>query len=470
MANVSIKLVLDNEIRRFSLPTQASYEELVGTVQTIVPSVYHTPALSFVDDESDVCSITNSLELQEAFRISTQVSVPTHFSWSHQVQSGRILRLQLSKPKISRPTQAIKRRSRSNGKPWKKFCATDFASSRSSCLLAMARRQAGQGHHLEALQFLEKAIHSGFKNTEELLADPAFEELRESEAFRALVYETKISKGPRDLFPVLPPYLLHVALMAEVRSMVPLIPPFTPLPVSSQRRRNFCRATSPASQTAKPVPPSSPQVDLMREIRTGISLKPVSRPPSSGRFALMRQIEQGPKLRPSLPPASHPTRPGRVALMCDVRNSSRSSIPAVALQVALMREVRSGISLKPVSRPPPSSRVALMKEIREGLPLKPSSPPSLKDTSLPTPPPLRVSLMKKINAGFALKPSPRPSPAYPRLAFLNEIQEGIPLKHVEVRPKPGRLAMVKTPYQPTTHLPFTSPMMREIRARVPLLN
>jgi hypothetical protein len=75
MSNVSIKLVLDNEIRRFAL-TQASYEELVDTVQTIVPSVNATPSLSFVDDESDLCSITNSVELHEAIRLSSQVHCP----------------------------------------------------------------------------------------------------------------------------------------------------------------------------------------------------------------------------------------------------------------------------------------------------------------------------------------------------------------------------------------------------------
>jgi hypothetical protein len=73
--NISIKLVLDNEIRRFALPTQASYEELVDTVQTIVPRnfVNIAPALSFVDEESDLCSITNSVELHEAIRLSSQV-------------------------------------------------------------------------------------------------------------------------------------------------------------------------------------------------------------------------------------------------------------------------------------------------------------------------------------------------------------------------------------------------------------
>lgn len=70
---VSVKLIVsDNDIRRFAVPKDTHFEGLVSTVSTILPHT-KTCSLNYVDDEADVCSITNTVELQEAFNVSAQV-------------------------------------------------------------------------------------------------------------------------------------------------------------------------------------------------------------------------------------------------------------------------------------------------------------------------------------------------------------------------------------------------------------
>eukprot|EP01127_Copromyxa_protea_P000533 TRINITY_DN1044_c0_g1_i2.p1 TRINITY_DN1044_c0_g1~~TRINITY_DN1044_c0_g1_i2.p1 ORF type:complete len:212 (-),score=42.37 TRINITY_DN1044_c0_g1_i2:49-684(-) len=82
-----IKLILDNgEIRRISVPSRITFTSLVSTISSIVP-LGASPVLSYVDDESDVCSVTSNAELYEAFRV---------------FKSGSVLRLKLSTQPISR--------------------------------------------------------------------------------------------------------------------------------------------------------------------------------------------------------------------------------------------------------------------------------------------------------------------------------------------------------------------------------
>lgn len=71
MSTVSIKLVVADEIRRISIPSSTPFEGLLETVSTILPNC--SPSLQFVDDEADVCSITNTPELKEALALSSQV-------------------------------------------------------------------------------------------------------------------------------------------------------------------------------------------------------------------------------------------------------------------------------------------------------------------------------------------------------------------------------------------------------------
>jgi hypothetical protein len=98
-----------------------------------------------------------------------------------------------------------------------------------------------------------------------------------------------------------------------------------------------------------------------------------------------------------------------------------------------------------------------MKDIRNGLTLKSCGVPPANPSQLLSCPPEAPS-----DHRGAL---PRPP-----LALLSEICGAKkPLKHLNVLPKPGRLALTKKAYQPSTYIPFASHherLMREIKFRV----
>lgn len=83
---VSVKLIVsDNDIRRIAIPKDTHFEGLVNAVSTILPNT-NTCTLNYLDDEADVCTITNTVELQEAFSVSSQV-------WSNPPPTNNLLRV-----------------------------------------------------------------------------------------------------------------------------------------------------------------------------------------------------------------------------------------------------------------------------------------------------------------------------------------------------------------------------------------
>jgi hypothetical protein len=97
-----------------------------------------------------------------------------------------------------------------------------------------------------------------------------------------------------------------------------------------------------------------------------------------------------------------------------------------------------------------------MKDIRKGV--------ALKSHGLPLANPSQL---------LSCPPSQRETLPCPPLALLSEIRgTKKPLRHLEVRPKPGRLALTKKAYQPSTYIPFSSHherLMRELKFRVALV-
>jgi len=87
-----LKVVFGQEIRRISLPDGPKYDQLIANVQSLFDSLGGNWTLKFKDDEGDLISITNDLELEEALSAS----------------KGGILRLQLIVNEEKIPAQTPK--------------------------------------------------------------------------------------------------------------------------------------------------------------------------------------------------------------------------------------------------------------------------------------------------------------------------------------------------------------------------
>jgi hypothetical protein len=74
MSNLTVKVVYNDDIRRFCLPTTISFSEFITNIGKLFKADEIT--VKYVDDEGDAIVVTSDEELQEAFRLAKELTPP----------------------------------------------------------------------------------------------------------------------------------------------------------------------------------------------------------------------------------------------------------------------------------------------------------------------------------------------------------------------------------------------------------
>lgn len=365
-------------------------------------------------------------------------------------QSGRVLRLLVSQTKRT-PMQKEASKKRASAS------RTQTGSARPSCLYSQACRQAGLGNTDAALNFLDKAIRLGFRDTSALTSDPALDNLRSNEAFKALVFESKIT-NKRKLA------VMNRPLLTELHEKVPEVAPVSHSPQTfAQNLMRELKNNSPALRHQQ-VPAVNPSQ-------------------CSGRVGLLREIEN---FHAKGSPASPSTPCARVSLMQEIRkNVSPIENCLTTGRRALLHQIESHRLGEGSSISNLSTRQALLQELK-------NHQLQLNHCEVPTVNPSqrcgRAGLIQEIenfqstkNFGTSCKASPKTVPCASNdvvilpYAALLERQNQLLLNTI-LAPRqlktPGRLPFTKKPYNSTvaSYLTVRQRLVKEIHARVPLIN
>ena len=70
MANVTLKITFNNDLRRVTLPATTTFDSLKDRLSQMFSDYAPDNKLSYIDDEDDRVTIQTTEELQEAFRLS----------------------------------------------------------------------------------------------------------------------------------------------------------------------------------------------------------------------------------------------------------------------------------------------------------------------------------------------------------------------------------------------------------------
>eukprot|EP00189_Rhodosorus_marinus_P010921 CAMPEP_0184737348 /NCGR_PEP_ID=MMETSP0315-20130426/149_1 /TAXON_ID=101924 /ORGANISM="Rhodosorus marinus, Strain UTEX LB 2760" /LENGTH=512 /DNA_ID=CAMNT_0027204505 /DNA_START=101 /DNA_END=1640 /DNA_ORIENTATION=- len=73
--SVHVKVSVGDELRRFAVERNVTYEELMVRLGTLLGPLGERPVVSYVDDEGDMVNVTSTLELQEAVMLLGDANV-----------------------------------------------------------------------------------------------------------------------------------------------------------------------------------------------------------------------------------------------------------------------------------------------------------------------------------------------------------------------------------------------------------
>jgi len=224
--SVSIKLQLQEDVRRVTVSQTISFAELKELIKSLFNSVVHTDwenlSLKYVDNENDVCTITGELELREAFNAKKQDVLRLELAFKNQnkkvVASSSAVTLieklcqQSIQPQQTRKCwpERINRKMQINGfhddaillMNEKKYedakelfikQAEMFRCSwkKSVPLYNIACCDALLGNIDSALAYLSQAISSGYRNLQHIEKDEDLVNLRGLDAFEVLLTELR---------------------------------------------------------------------------------------------------------------------------------------------------------------------------------------------------------------------------------------------------------------------------------------
>jgi len=200
---MSLKMTLGNDCRRIAASPNLAYEGLLEQISLIFRLSKDETSqivIGYYDDEKDLCIVSSSEELSEAFRCSPGVlrlslsfkekapepepaQVPRGprrgGCWQRRMQGLRELEDQALKMMESNLNKAIELFSQQvEASPrWQLFRP----------LYNIACCHALLGDSKAALAVLSKSIHAGFRDVEQMRTDPDFASLREVPEFQELV-------------------------------------------------------------------------------------------------------------------------------------------------------------------------------------------------------------------------------------------------------------------------------------------
>jgi tetratricopeptide (TPR) repeat protein len=205
MSTTTIKLQFNDDIRRIPVEKDKfTYQDLLTRIaaiyKTITVGELNRIVVKYLDNESDMCTVTSDEELQEAF-----CSFPT---------TNQVLKLVISiqAEKCEKPAKEWKWNEHGKGLcQFRKLCRdgvtlmeeSKFEAAREifqaqlkeaktewqqriPCYL-VACCEASLGNTDQALEYIEKAVNFGLRNLRKLKEDPRLESIRSLEKFQQLV-------------------------------------------------------------------------------------------------------------------------------------------------------------------------------------------------------------------------------------------------------------------------------------------
>jgi hypothetical protein len=205
MSTTTIKLQFNDDIRRIPVEKdKISYQDLLTRIaaiyKTITVGELNRIVVKYLDNESDMCTVSTDEELQEAF-----CSFPT---------TNQVLKLVISiqEEKCEKPAREWKWKEHGKGLcQFRKLCRdgitlmeeSKFEAAREIFLAQLKEAktewqqripcylvaccEASLGNSAQALEYIEKAVNFGLRNLRKLKEDPLLESIRSLEKFQQLV-------------------------------------------------------------------------------------------------------------------------------------------------------------------------------------------------------------------------------------------------------------------------------------------
>jgi len=202
----TIKLSLNDDIRRIRISPRVSYSDLVKTVHSLYKNeIMENATITFKyrDDEKDMCSITSDEELWEAFVckndsiLKVEITVNEPLPFFSKATNPRCPMGPRREKRMMRKNHHDEGIAFMDSKDYikareafeKQLVETRCPWRRSVPLYNIACCEALLGNADSALSFLSQAIENGYRNREHILQDEDLISLRGLSAFQELVSE-----------------------------------------------------------------------------------------------------------------------------------------------------------------------------------------------------------------------------------------------------------------------------------------